>query len=187
MGLFSGVGSAKANFGANYEREGHYYMFIRAIKKDKNRNNVEFVAVEKVCLKVINVEGVAEPHRVGEQLSHLLMSDKDPFLGNIKAMVSSVMGCNPDEVDEDACDVIVGDSQPMSCRVVEMQNKMIMTKPKPGMQVGTPFTLVGYKRSLTADEVRAAIPMETLQQFLSVAELQTVLEDSADTEEGEEE
>ena len=183
--VFSGVGEAKANFGANYEREGHYYMFIRRIKLDKTRKGVEFVAVEKVCLKCINVEGVPDPHRVGEQLSHLLMSDKDPFLGNIKAMISNIMGVNSDEVDEEACDLVVGDDQPLSCRVVEMQNKMIRTKPKPNARDGTPFTLVSYKRTLTADEVLAAIEPEVLQQFLSKEELATVLDGATLPEEDE--
>jgi len=175
-GLFSGVGEAKANFGANYEREGHYYMFIRRIKRDCTRKGVEFVAVEKVCLKVINSEGIPEAHRVGEHLSHLLMSDKDSFLGNIKAMISSIMGVSPDMVDEEACELVVSDDQPLSCRVVEMQNKLIRTRPKPNAPQGTPFTLISYKRTLTPDEIIASIPVEDLEQHLSKQELMTLLE-----------
>jgi len=178
-GLFSGVGNAKANFGANYEREGHYLMFIRRIKRDKTRKDIEFVAVEKVCMGILNIEGIKFPHRIGEQLSHLLMSDKDPFLGNMKAMIANIMGAGPEEVNEEACDRIVGDDQPMSCRIVECQNRVIQTKK------GDDFTLINYRRTLSVDEIKAAIPIETLTKFLSKQELEKVL-DGVSVEGGEE-
>lgn len=173
--MFEGVGSAKANFGANYERPGHYLMFIRRVKKDKTRKGVKFVAVEKVCLHHFSVDEEENPHVVGEQLSHLLMTDKDSFLGNLKAMIANTFGKPPEAVTPKVCDLVVSDKQPMSCRVVEMDNRLIITKEKK-----QPFTQVNYRRTLTPDEIKAVVSQEVLEQFLSVKELEFLLKEKAE-------
>lgn len=174
--MFEGVGSAKANFGANYERPGHYLMFIRRVKKDKTRKGIKFVAVEKVCLHYFSVDEEENPHTVGEQCSHLLMTDKDSFLGNLKAMISNCFGKPPEAVTPKVCDLVVSDKQPMSCRVVEMDNRLIITKEKK-----LPFTQINYRRTLAADEILAVVPRNVLEQFLSVKELEFLLKEKTET------
>lgn len=162
--MFKNVKDARANFGANYEREGNYIMFVRRVKLDKNRNDDWFVAVEKIAIECINPGNETKPHRVGEQLSHLLCNygkAKDSFLPNYKAMIMSVFDVPEEEVDEDACDLVTSDEQPMAGMFLEMQNKNVVTKE------GNDFTRIKYVRSIPLSEIAERVDMEVLKKCLT--------------------
>jgi len=164
MGMFKNVKDAKANFGANYEREGNYIMFVRRVKLDKNRNDEWFVAVEKVAIECINPGAEPKPHRVGEQCSHLLCNygkGKDSFLPNYKALIMNVFDVPEDEVDEDACDLVTSDDQPMAGIFLEMQNKNVVTKE------GKDFTRIKYIRAIPLSEIAERVDMEVLKKCLT--------------------
>lgn len=169
MGLFKGVNNARPNMGSNYARTGHYLALIRRVKQDKTRKDVEFVAVEMVNLKTIAAGPSEDPHRVGEQFSWLVMSDKDSFSGNIKAFIMNVAGVQDHEVGEEECVKVVSEEQPFGGLIVELNNRLIQTK------AGKPFTLVNFVRTLSPDEVREAISQEILEQVLTKAERERYL------------
>jgi hypothetical protein len=170
MGIFDGIESAKMSMGGNYERAGHYLALIRRVKLDVSRKKVEFVAVEKVILQVIAAEPGTEPHSVGDQVSHLMMSDKDSFLGNFKSMIANVLGANPAEITAEVAQTVVDEEQqPLAGLVVEMQNRTITTKK------GDPFTLVTYVRALDPDEVVERVGEETLRKVLLKEEAEELL------------
>jgi hypothetical protein len=164
MGLFEGIKDAKASRGANYVRAGNYLVVINRVKLDKTRKNIAFVAIEMTNLVTLSEDPADKPHRPGEHMSHLLMSDKDSWLGNFKAFISNVMGVPEDEVDEAACEQVTGKDQPLAGLIVEMQNKIIETKEK------KPFTLVNYVRALEPEEAKSLIPAEVLDKFLTKEE-----------------
>lgn len=168
MGMFSGVKEAKPNFGANYERPGKYIMFIRRVKLDKNRNQDWFVAVEKTSIECLDALDEPKPHRPGEQCSHLLPNygpGKPNFLPNFKAMIMNVFEVPEEDIDEDACDVITDETQPMAGLFVEMQNIGITTKK------GDPFTKIKYVRSIPRAEIAAKVNRDILARAMSEEEL----------------
>lgn len=165
MGIFDNIENARASRGSNYERAGRYYEYIRRIKLDKNRKGVDFIAVEKVVLQVIAPDPSEEPHSVGEQIAHLLMSDKDSFLGNVKAMIGALFNEDPEAVTAEDAEMVVSDKQPAAGLVIEVNNRQITTKQ------GQPFTLVNYVRALEPEEVFQLISPENLEKALLPAEL----------------
>lgn len=168
MGMFKNVKDAKANFGANYEREGHYIMFVRRVKQDQNKDKDWFVAVEKVTMKCFDPYDEPKPHKPGEQCSHLLCNygkGKPNFLPNFKAMVANVFDIPEEDIDEDASDLIISDEQPMACMFIEMQNKTILTKEK------RDFTRIKYLRAVPYEEALELIGEETMTQYLTKDEL----------------
>ena len=169
MGMFKNVKNAKANFGANYEREGKYIMFVRRVKLDQNKDEDWFVAVEKVCVACIDPMDEPKPHRPGEQCSHLFCNygkGKASFLANFKGMIMQVFDVPEDEIDEEACDLITSDEQPMAGMFVEMQNKQVTTK------AGGPFTRIKYLRSIPVEEIAEDVKRESLEACLTKDELQ---------------
>ena len=176
MGMFSGIKDAKANFGSNYEREGQYLMMIRRVKLGQNRGKEWFVAVEKVCLDMIDPGKEPKPHTVGEQCSHLLCDygpSKDSFLPNYKAMIMGVMGVTETDVDEETCDLITSDEQPLAGMIVQMQNHNIVTKK------GTDFTKIRYVRGLSFTEAAEKIDSAVLEKHLTKEEMDFFLENLA--------
>lgn len=166
MGLYDKIRDAKASKGANYVRAGGYLALVRRVKQDQNRKKVDFVAIEMVILAVLRVDPQDAPHTVGEQTSHLLMSDKDSFLGNFKAFIIGATGAAEAEVTEKEALAVVSDDQPLAGVVVELDNKIIKTK------ANKDFTAVNYRRALEPDEVRERIPEEILKRFLTEEELE---------------
>jgi len=144
--LFNGMGDAKPSFAANYLREGHYVARIDRLKADQNRKKRTFLAIEMTVLFVLN-NGEGRGHRAGESCTHMLMADQDSFLGNVKAFVSNVLGCTPEEVTEEACVDLCADDQPMRGTLIEVIGVPIVTRQ------GKPFTRVNYKREVPASEL----------------------------------
>jgi hypothetical protein len=166
MGLFDGVKKADLNFGSNYAREGNYIVFIRRIAEGKTRKGRDFVAVEKVVLEVISAPE-EKAHKPGEQMSDLMMADKDSFLGNFKTMVVNLMGVQAEEVDEDACNLITSDTQPLAGIVAEVNNIERI-----GKESQKPYTLKKYVRSLPVEEILARFDEEQLKKWLTAEEME---------------
>ena len=168
--MFKGVREAKANFGANYEREGKYVMFLRRVKMDKNRKNEWFIAMEKVCIQCLDPKDEPKPHKPGESLSHLFRNygnGKDFFLPEFKAMIMNVMDVSETEIDEDACDVICSEEQPLAYLFLEMDNMTITTREK---QI--PITKVRYIRSIPYSEILESEEcLKAINKFLSKDEI----------------
>lgn len=169
MGLFSGIGNASMSFGANYARAGKYLMFIRQVKEGKNRKGVGFVAIEKKCIEVIQAQG-DEPHFLGEEMTDMLMRDKDSFLPNFKAFVFKAMGDeieSPDEITEEVCDLITSDAQPLRGRVVEVENIGRI-----GKKSKQPYTLKKYLRLVPTEELLERFTGEQLAKILTAEEME---------------
>ena len=180
VGVFSGMKEAKPSFASNYEREGHYWNVIQQVKLDQNRSRVTFVAFEKVCIRSLDPDA-PKPHKPGDEMAHLLMSDKDSFLGNMKSAIGGITGMDPNDVGEKEALSVCADDQPMAGMIIENQNRQIMTKAK------KPFTLINYIREVPASEVLAAveagdIPEHVIEKIFP----NNILKELADMEEPEE-
>lgn len=149
--VFSGIENAKASFDSNYPKEGTYLALIRGVKFQENRQRRPMVIIEMTCVHVI-AHTDAPHHHPGEEFSHILMADKDPFLGNMKSFVAGCTGSSPEEVTQQVCEEVTGESQPLAGRVVEVNARVIITK-----TTQKPFTVVSYRREVPATEV-ASLP-----------------------------
>ncbi len=92
MGLFDGVGTAKASFAAQYERPGVYVEYITAVKEINTRVNGPALVLEKVVVAVLD-DNSGLGHSEGQVISHIMLQKYDSFLGNVKAMIA---GSDPD-------------------------------------------------------------------------------------------
>ncbi len=144
--LFAGISEAKARLDANYERPGHYYLRIDALKIGRSRRGDDFMAVEKTVIHVLD-DDEGKAHKPGESVTHMMMAKHDSFLGNVKAMVAKLLDCSVDSVTPDACVMICGDDQPLSGMVIECKNRNIMTR------ADKPFTVINYIREVPALEL----------------------------------
>jgi hypothetical protein len=156
--IFAGISDAKARTDANYERPGNYIELIRRVKADRSRKGEDFVAIEKTVLAVLD-DDEGRGHRVGDEVTHMLMAKHDSFLGNIKAMISAVFNVPTDQVSESDAVEVCADNQPMSGAVVECANRNQVTRR------GTDFTIINYKRSLTVAEIRQRLDPAVLARY----------------------
>lgn len=156
--IFAGISAAKARADANYELPGHYIELIRRVKADRSRKGEDFVAVEKTILAVLD-DDEGRGHRIGDEVTHMLMAKHDSFLGNIKAMIAATFGVPAEQVQEADAVEICGDSQPMAGAVVECVNRNQVTRR------GTDFTIINYKRALTVADIRAKLDPQVLARF----------------------
>lgn len=164
MGMFKGVEGAKASFDASYLRSGHYLLRIDRVKADKTRTKDDFLAVEMTVLHTFADSSVHQAdaskwHRPGESVSHLMMAKHDSFLGNVKAMVSSLMGCHEAEVSEKDCEEISSPEQPMGGMVIEVTGRDILTR------AGKPFTKISYNREFPAADLVDVLDEKTLGTY----------------------
>ena len=144
--MFGGMKKAKGRANSNYVRGGHYWANITLVKADANRTGDEFVAIEMQIVKVVDdYEG--KGHRLNEEVTHMLMTRHDSFMGNIKSFISKVLDIPQADVDEDAAEAVVAADQPLANTVCEFRAREVMTKKN------TPFTQIDYVREVPIDEV----------------------------------
>ena len=153
-GFFRNIGNVKAQQSTRYEEAGHYIMRVECIKQGESRKGVDFIAIEKTVLQVIDNE-VINPitleksvgHRKGEEVTHMIMMDKDAAMPEFKSTLIALSGDDEEAITEEVCDMVVSDEQPLAGLVVEMVNTLVKTKS------GGLFTKKNYKRVLTPQEV----------------------------------
>lgn len=172
MGMFDGIKDAKASMDANYDRDGDYISRIDRVKGGKSRSGDEFVAVEKTIIFVYD-DGEGRGHKVGENVTHMMMKKHDSFLGNMKAFVAKCMGCDEEEVDGAACEEIISEDNPMGGMVVHQVNKTIQTRK------GNDFTRVSYKGEVEASHLAELLDEDTIGRFFGDGLLEKMIEDEA--------
>lgn len=161
MGLFQKIKDARASFQSNYVRPGHYIARIERVKQAKTRKDEDFIAIEMKCIVVIDNDS-GRGHKVGEDMSHLLMAKNDSSIGNFKRFVMNVMEASEEEVTEEACEHIVSDNQPLCGLFAEVFAKEIVTKK------GTPFTRIDYKRAVPKEDVKRLMSEEAKRLFPNI-------------------
>lgn len=157
MGIFDDIKDAKASMDSDYVRPGEYLFRIDGAKRDKSRKGDEFACLEMTCVHVFDDNNGAG-HRVGNTPTHMLMAKHDSFLGNIKAMISSIMDCDPEEIGpEQAQTVFSGVSTPLKGLVVHVLATNIKTKKN------TDFTRVGYKGTVSGEQLKGILSQEVIE------------------------
>ncbi|MFG0316801.1 MAG: hypothetical protein ACF8XB_05975 [Planctomycetota bacterium JB042] len=167
--LFKGIGDAKASYGAEYERVGHYIQRLDRLKAGENRAKEGFLAIEKTVLYVYpdtlqrwENEGKPQdfrPHVAGDEISHLLMRKHDSFLANVKGFFARVLGCPEEEVTLDACAAACDEEQPMAGYLVEVRSRNQITRKN------TNFTKIDYVRAVPPSELKELLPADEIARL----------------------
>jgi len=167
--IFAGVEQARVMTGSNYVRDGRYFALVNRVKEGKNRNNVGFVAIEMTILVIL--PGMDAMHREGEEVSHLLSSNKPVyFLSDLKKFIAVAGNGTVDEVTLDICKQVSSDDNPMGGTLIEFEAKTIVTKEKK-----QDFTVVTYRRTVPAIEVAEKVRAEIADQVMGKGVLEALV------------
>ncbi len=137
MGMFKGIESAVVQEGGVYLEPGEYLLRVAACKEGTSRKGDEFFVAEFEV-----VESTNDLRPVGSRVSWMTMRRFDSFLSNVKGFVCAVAKEEADTIDEEAADLVVGDSQPLVGEEVRAQATEIETR------TGRPFTRVRFFAAL---------------------------------------
>lgn len=150
MGIsFKNVGNAPLNVGGNYLRPGEFLCRLDRIKEGETRKGVGFIAFEMTVFHVFS----GESHNVAENVTYMLMSDKDSFLSNWKTAIIGITDCPESDVTEELSQRILSDEQPL-CKgntVVRVSARNVET------QAGKPFTVVRFEGEVPEEEWRPLV------------------------------
>lgn len=173
VAMFGGVEAAKPMTQANYQRPGRYWQRINKCKTDRSRKNEDFAAIEMTIIKIINTDGVQNPHRVGEDTTRMIMKKQDQFLPEVKAFVCGCTGLPQEQVTEANCNMVFGPDQPLAGMIVEVNGYLITTR------AGRPFTKVQFEREVKAAEALSVLDPQLVAHFFPGGALQRVAEHEA--------
>lgn len=156
--VFGTITEAKSMLSTSYMKPGHYLMVVRKIKLDKNRKKKIFLAIEATVLHALD-DNEGQGHRVGADVSQVIMEEWDGFLGDCKAAFSAMLQCPEDDIDLAACKLVCGEDQPCEDVIVEVYCRNKTTKSDKD------FTVVTYKRVIGDEEAVEVIGQEILERY----------------------
>jgi len=161
-GIFEGMGDAKSRMDANCVIPSHFLARINRCKIGKNRKDEGFFVVEMTVIHDCEPDKYQRSnfgHAVGEDVSHMMMSKHDSFLGNVKQFVSSTLNMDDDGIGKDEVNTICGDDQPLAGLVIEIVARNIVTR------ANKDFTKVSFKGTVPLDELATIIGAEQMAKF----------------------
>jgi len=175
--IFSGLKDADiTGDGGNYERAGHYLMLINKCKTGTSRKKRDFAAVEKTCVHVFD-DNDGLGHRVGEDVTWMVMADNDYFASDICKFIAAVLDMDPEEVDDSHGGLIFeeeGDKshdQPFAGLVVECRNREVQKKNSEGT-----FTKIKHVRQVPASELLTILDPKVIARYFPNDVLKSIAE-----------
>ncbi len=151
-GIFDGMGGAASRMDANYVIPSHFLALISKCKIGENRKDEGFFVVEMLVIHDCEPDKYqrgAWGHAVGEEVSHMMMSKHDSFLGNVKGFISNTLGMEDGTIGETEALAVAADDQPLAGTIIEVAARNVVTR------AGNDFTVVNYKGEVEKDEVLA--------------------------------
>ena len=144
MGYFSGIGSVKTTSSNPYFVPGQYVLkVVKTAVGESTRSGkgAFFVSEFKI------VESTTEERPAGTTVADVQFFSKGEIsLANIKKVVGAILGCDPNEVNEEVMEKITeGEGTLLAGRYLACNAYEITTR------AGNPFTKLDY-RALTSDE-----------------------------------
>lgn len=151
---FGGIENVKATQGSTYFNEGVYVIMFDKVIYGPNRANDERLVIETEVLHVISESkdegGQSVSNRVGDSPTQMIKNygkAKDMFLPNTKALVMGVMGCTEEEVTQEDCILLTGETQPFAKVVAIAKATQIKTKD------GHDYTKVEFNGQITREYI----------------------------------
>lgn len=160
---FRGISDTQQTRDSEYFRAGRYLAHVNAFKTGQNRKNVPNVAIETTIVAVLDdTKAAKDPqgvHGVGDKASWVQSFSSDNTMPNLKAAVMAMTGVDAEAVNEEFCQELTSEDQPLQGIYVIFDNDMVMTKK------GEPFTVVRIKRRLSAEEVLQHVEQDQLDKL----------------------
>jgi hypothetical protein len=138
MGKFTGIKTASVSGGGVYFLSGLYVIEVKKCMMINSRKREDLFIVECEIIESNN-----EKRPEGFSASWVVKMSQDAALGNIKGFICAAYDCAESDVDEDACELIVDEANPLKGTILNLECVDITTR------AGTPFTL--HKWSKYAD------------------------------------
>jgi hypothetical protein len=127
--MFTGIDSARVSKGGIYFKPGVYLAKVLACKGFQNRQQIGTFVIE--CELLESSEPSLPP---GTLVSQVIMLNKEPALGNIKAFIAAAMKDDAKNVTEEMADLVASPGNPLKGIVLRVSASNIKTK------AGAPFT-----------------------------------------------
>ena len=149
-GVFSGVGQARPPMQANYCGVGTYLAQInKAFIRPNRKRELGAIVEMKIC-HVLD-DGQGRGHRVGDEVSWYMKVSSEYFLGEARMFVANSIGADFNEIDEDTCNRVFSDENPLGGCFVEWKGTEVATK------AGGVFTKIKFARNVPAAEIKASM------------------------------
>lgn len=153
---FAGFGDARSGRASNYISPGHYLLRVDKCKVGESRKKQGFIAVE---FTVVHVYAADSKHKVGEEVTWMLMTHHDSWQGDFKGFLSAITN-TPEHMIEDSDGLeVVGEGQPLSGRVIEANVWTKQTKS------GVDFTKISWKDAPTPETVGKLLSPQDVTRF----------------------
>ena len=131
---FDRIGDSNPNDGGVYPEPGVYPMlYVDVLKMIKSRKGEDVFIAE---FGVINSDVPDRP--VGSRMSWVANFKHDAAPGNVRSLLSAIMGVSINDVDSQGSQFAVSDKNPCHGRLVRLSATQITTK------AGNPFTLCKF-------------------------------------------
>lgn len=188
MGLFSNLSQTKILGDANYTKYGNYVVRIDKVKRGETRLREQHIIIDYTVIAVLAHQEPPPNHVVGEEACHYIgVTGNEYAQADWASFVSGVFevpvteldspqvkaACNNRDIDDWASNENpqMGPVQPMRGMVMELNNRMVMTKDKPN-NPSKPFTKVRWKRPVPKEEVLKLLTPEQVNRFFPAGSLQ---------------
>jgi hypothetical protein len=151
-GIFDGMGEAKSRIDGNYVIPSHFLGRINRVKTGKNRKDEGFFVVEMTVIHDCEPDKYERGnygHAVGEEVSHMMMSKHDSFLGNVKGFIGSTLDMPDEEIGEEEAMAVCAEDQPLAGTIIEVAARNTKTR------AGNDFTVVNYKGEVPKEDMFA--------------------------------
>lgn len=129
MGIFKGIKEVRPRNNNNWfgqKKEGVYVLRIDECKETQNRQHVPMVVITFTTIGCVEA-ACDRPHLPSEEVV-VVWKVNDFFLEEVKTFVSASMGCEFSDVDEDSCELVFGEKQPLNGRLVQACARSVTTK-----------------------------------------------------------
>lgn len=145
----------------DYVRAGQYLVRLEEFRFGVNRSKIPYARFAFTVVHVLDASAAAKepkgPHRVGEKISWVLMSNKDTSTPALKGALMSIMDCPAEEITTAFSETAASDAQPLKGMFLVLDGDVQKMKSKEGL-----FTRISIKRRVLGGEVKKVVPPEVL-------------------------
>lgn len=163
---FKGMKNASRGYSSNAARQGTFLVriddcdFFDTNNGEKWKNTLTVLAVDDGDHKVgevINTFWTLKAGKVGKEI----------FQRNLKAFIAGVLDASDEDVDEEVCDVILSDENPLKGHVTLLRVTLRESRDKVDEKTGEKvrYPVLSWSTAYTPEEVAEAIGEEGMAQF----------------------
>lgn len=148
----------------DYVRAGRYLVRLEEFRFGVNRSKIPYARFAFTVVHVLDASAAAKepkgPHRVGEKISWVLLSNKDASTPALKGALMTIMECPAEEITTAFSETAASDAQPLKGMFLVLEGEVKKMMSREGL-----FTRILIKRRILGVEVKKLVPAEVLQSL----------------------